>query len=66
MPMRMREEVGCTWCHTKYSWDPEKGHAVNLAALVEQPGAVAVAFRKHACLNPNAVMQKPLTIEDYM
>ena len=25
-----------------------------------------VAFRKHACLNPNAVMQKPLTIQDYL
>ena len=25
---------------------------------------MAVAFRKHACLNPNAVMQKPLTIAD--
>ena len=32
----------------------------------EQLGAVAVAFRKHACLNPNAVMQKPLTIQDYL
>jgi acetyl-CoA acetyltransferase len=32
----------------------------------EQLGAVAVAFRRHACLNPNAVMQKPLTIGDYL
>ncbi len=32
----------------------------------EQLGAVAVTFRKHACKNPLAQMQKPLTIEDYL
>jgi acetyl-CoA acetyltransferase len=32
----------------------------------EQLGAVAVAFRKHARLNPAAVMQAPLSIDDYM
>src|ERR1700741_3795545 len=36
------------------------------ATTDEQLGAVAVAFRKHACLTPNAVMQKPLTIQDYL
>ncbi|MEA1015755.1 thiolase family protein [Sphingosinicella sp. LY1275] len=30
-----------------------------------QFGAVAVACRKHAQLNPNAVMRKPMTIEDH-
>jgi acetyl-CoA acetyltransferase len=30
-----------------------------------QLGAVAVAFRKHAALNPDAVMRKPITIEDH-
>lgn len=30
-----------------------------------QFGAVAVACRKHAMLNPNAVMKKPMTIEDH-
>ena len=28
--------VGCTWCDTKYSWDPEAGRAVDLPALVEE------------------------------
>jgi 7-carboxy-7-deazaguanine synthase len=28
--------VGCTWCDTKYSWDPAKGHALGLAALLEK------------------------------
>jgi 7-carboxy-7-deazaguanine synthase len=28
--------VGCTWCDTKYSWDPQKGRALSLAALVDQ------------------------------
>jgi acetyl-CoA acetyltransferase len=29
-------------------------------------GAIAVAFRKHARLNPLAIMQRPLTLEDYL
>lgn len=32
----------------------------------EDLGAVALQVREHASRNPNAVMQKPLTIEDYM
>lgn len=28
--------VGCAWCDTKYSWDPEAGSAVGLDPLVEQ------------------------------
>ncbi len=31
-----------------------------------QFGEIAVAFREHALRNPNAVMKKPLTIEDYL
>lgn len=30
-----------------------------------QLGAISVAFRKHAVLNPDAVMRKPITIEDH-
>src|SRR6266545_7492319 len=41
-------------------------HKLLYGTTDEQLGAIAVAFRKHACMNPNAVMQKPLTIEDYM
>jgi acetyl-CoA acetyltransferase len=41
-------------------------HKLLYGTTDEQLGAVAVAFRKHACLNPNAVMQKPLTIQDYL
>ena len=29
-------------------------------------GAVCVAQRKHASLNPNAVMQKPMDLDDYL
>jgi acetyl-CoA acetyltransferase len=29
-------------------------------------GAIPVAFRRHARLNPQAIMQKPLTLEDYL
>ena len=43
-----------------------KRHQIVYGTTVEQLGAVAVAFRKHASLNPNAVMQQPLTIADYL
>jgi len=32
----------------------------------EQLGAIPVAFRKHAQLNPVAIMQQPMTIDDYL
>ena len=36
-------------------------------ATSEELGAVAVAFRKHAQLNPNAIMYgRPMTMDDYM
>jgi organic radical activating enzyme len=28
--------VGCTWCDTKYSWDPEAGRAADLKDLLEE------------------------------
>lgn len=31
--------VGCAWCDTKYSWDPEAGRGVDLEALVEEARA---------------------------
>jgi len=31
--------VGCAWCDTKYSWDPEAGSVVELDALVEEASA---------------------------
>ena len=31
--------VGCAWCDTKYSWDPEAGSAVELDPLVEEVSA---------------------------
>jgi 7-carboxy-7-deazaguanine synthase len=31
--------VGCVWCDTKYSWDPEAGNAVELDPLVEEVSA---------------------------
>jgi len=32
----------------------------------EQLGAIAVAMRKHACMNSNAQMHKPITLQDYL
>ena len=41
-------------------------HMEKYGTTREQLGAVAVAFRKHAQLNPHALMHgKPLTMEDY-
>jgi 7-carboxy-7-deazaguanine synthase len=31
--------VGCVWCDTKYSWDPEAGSTVELDQLVEEVSA---------------------------
>jgi len=42
-------------------------HMHEFGTKPEQLGAIAVAMRKHAQLNPNAVMRgKPLTLEDYL
>ena len=42
-------------------------HQLVYGTTEEQLGAVSVAFRKHASMNPNAVMYgKPITIDDYM
>jgi acetyl-CoA acetyltransferase len=40
-------------------------HMKKYGTTSEQLAAVAVAFRKHAGLNPLAVMQKPITVEDH-
>ncbi len=40
-------------------------HMHEYGTTSEQFGAVAVAWRKHACLNPNAQMRTPITIEDH-
>lgn len=31
--------VGCSWCDTKYSWDPDGGRAVDIDSLVAQAAA---------------------------
>jgi len=42
-------------------------HMHCFGTTAEQLGAIAVAMRKHAQLNPNAVMHgKPMTIDDYL
>jgi len=40
-------------------------HMYEYGTTSEQFGAVAVAMRKHACLNPNATMREPITLEDH-
>jgi len=41
-------------------------HAHMYGTKVEQLGEIAMAFRKHAGLNPSAVMKKPVTMDDYL
>ena len=43
-----------------------KAHQLMYGSTEEQLGEVAIAFRKHAMLNDNAVMRTPLTLDDYM
>ena len=41
-------------------------HMALYGTTEEQMAAIAVTFRQHARLNPLAVMQEPLTKEDYL
>jgi len=41
-------------------------HAAMYGTTSEQLGAISVAFRRHALLNPTAVMRKPITLDDYL
>jgi acetyl-CoA acetyltransferase len=40
-------------------------HMYEFGTTSEQLGAIAVATRKHACLNANATMRKPITLDDH-
>jgi len=40
-------------------------HMIEYGTTSRQFGAVAVALRRHASMNPRAMMQKPITIEDH-
>ena len=40
-------------------------HMHDYGTTHDQLGAIAVAFRKHACLNPQAQMREPITLEEY-
>lgn len=41
-------------------------HAALYGTTAGQLGAIATGFRRHALLNPGAVMQKPMSLDDYM
>ena len=41
-------------------------HANLYGTKIEQLGEVSMAFRQHAMLNSNAVMRKPMTMDDYL
>ena len=40
-------------------------HMELYGTTTRQLAEVSVAFRHHACLNPDAVMKKPITIDDH-
>jgi acetyl-CoA acetyltransferase len=58
---------------TPYGWFGQPAHLGMIAwrhmhefgTTHDQLGAIAVAHRKHAILNGNAIMREPLTLEDY-
>ena len=43
-----------------------KRHQLVYGTTEEQLAAIPVALRRHATLNPNAIMQRPLSTEDYL
>jgi len=40
-------------------------HMLRYGSTTEQLGQIAVTFREHALLNPNAVMKRPISLEDH-
>jgi acetyl-CoA acetyltransferase len=42
-----------------------RSHMARYGTTTRQLAEVSVAFRHHACINPDAVMKKPITIEDH-
>ena len=48
--------VGCVWCDTKYSWDPDAGRAVDLEALVEEASALPC---RHAVVTGGEPLESP-------
>ena len=40
-------------------------HMEEYGTTTDQLGAIAVTFRRHASLNPDAVMRTPFTLEEY-
>src|SRR5207237_6402731 len=40
-------------------------HMHEYGTTTDQLGAIAMTFRKHASLNPDAVMRTPFTLEEY-
>ena len=59
---------------TPYGWFGQPSHLAMVArrhmheygTTQEQLGAIAVAHRKHAAMNGNAIMTQPITLDDYM
>ncbi len=44
----------------------ERRHAYEFGTTREQLGKIAVVQRENACINPNALFRKPLTLDDYL
>jgi acetyl-CoA acetyltransferase len=59
------EPFGCIGMVIPYALVAQR-HMHRYGTTKEQLGAVAVSARRHACLNPRAQMQKPMTMADYM
>ena len=57
-----------------WGWSSQAAHWALMLTYYQQTfgvteedlGAVAIQVRNHACANPHAVMQKPISLEDYM
>ncbi|MCI0546377.1 MAG: 7-carboxy-7-deazaguanine synthase QueE [Candidatus Rokubacteria bacterium] len=49
--------VGCLWCDTKYSWDPDAGRLVALPALLAEASAFPC---RHAVVTGGEPLESPL------
>src|SRR5205823_9646506 len=60
----LRAPYGADGAPVMYAMSARR-HMHEYGTTSRQFGAVAVACRKHASLNPNAMMRDPITIEDH-
>ena len=64
-PREHGPEFGCSARSAPHAFGARR-HMFEYGTTREDFAAIAIAFREHALRNPEAMMRKPLTLDDYM